>query len=511
MDCVDTRRLSEIQDAVSSKLIDGLLRTHPNDIRSIPESWTSWWAWAASGFVPTSEAEKPELCAPWIRLLRYYCEKLRIAPDADHLASAVGMSPKKSHEVFRMTAYVESVIRDSGIDPSAACIVDVGAGQGYLTRTLQVHLRCRGVLALDADDLQTTGAKKWERKLGIEDSVMHQTIWITPSNLLETVDEWITGMRRSEDDPIPVFLVALHACGSLTPTILRTFVAARRRRYSWEGTIPTWRPAGMVAVGCCYNLLQPEDFPMSAALSNYRRNQAPPAPALPASAYHLATQIPGTWLRTPEALADVTLAVRKIVWRALLSCEYSLGSADARLSEQRSGDQSGAPTADEERLSDLRKSCLGTEGTGMRPEMQRLGKLNKRFYDNWDEFVAAAAAKMGFSPAQDLRPGHDPEQRAALESQLSVLHTLRCMIGPLVESLIVLDRKVWLVEQLNGAGGSADGGDGSAGRSGVELGAGTIEGAHAGHDPMTVTIENLFDQATGSGRNMAITAVCSKQ
>lgn len=121
-----------------------------------------------------------------------------------------------------------------------------------------MHLRCRGVLALDADDLQTAGAKKWERKLGIEDSVTHRTIWITPSNLLETIDEWITGMRRSEDEPMPVFLVALHACGSLTPTILRTFVAARRRQYSWEGTIPTWRPAGMVAVGCCYNLLQPE-------------------------------------------------------------------------------------------------------------------------------------------------------------------------------------------------------------------------------------------------------------
>ena len=111
---------------------------------------------------------------------------------------------------------------------------------------------------MDADNAQTAGAKKWERKLGIEDSVTHRTIWITPSNLLETVDEWITGMRRSEDEPMPVFLVALHACGSLTPTILRTFVAARRRQYSWEGTIPTWRPAGMVAVGCCYNLLQPE-------------------------------------------------------------------------------------------------------------------------------------------------------------------------------------------------------------------------------------------------------------
>ena len=50
------------------------------------------------------------------------------------------------------------------------------------------------------------------------------------------------------------------------------------------------------------------------------------------------------------------------------------------------------------------------------------------------------------------------------------------MIGPLVESLIVLDRKVWLVEQLNGAGSSADGGDGSEGGSGVELGRERLRG-----------------------------------
>ncbi|KAL1744082.1 methyltransferase domain-containing protein [Schizophyllum fasciatum] len=496
------QQLLRIQDALASDLVDGLLRTHPNDLTTIPDSWTSWWTWAAKTSSALQLAEDDAL--PWVRILNYYCAKLGITPAES--ASAVGMSPKKSHEVFRMTAYIASVIRERGIDPSAACIVDVGAGQGYLTRTLQVHLRCRGILALDADDAQTAGAKKWEKKLGIEDAVTHRTIWITPSNLLDTIDDWIASMRHSEDDveAIPVFLIALHACGSLTPTILRTFVSATRRQYSNEvspqtaGAPRPWRPAGLVSVGCCYNLLRPEDFPMSATLCDHRRNAAPPAPALPASAFHLATQIPGTWLRTPGARADATLAVRKIVWRALLAREFSLRAAPC----ERAPDDQGAPSG--ERASDLRKSCLGTEGTGLKPEMQRLGKLNKKFYDNWGEFVAAAAAKMGFAPAEG-RLAQDAAARRALERQLSVLHTLRCIIGPLVESLIVLDRQAWLVEQLNGRhrGGPADG-------PGVDSGAHCAAGgAHAGLGPVTVAIENLFDQATGSGRNMAITALPS--
>ena len=87
MDYGDFRRLTSMQDALSSELIDSLLRTHPNDISSIPESWASWWAWAASGSALYAEAEKPELDAPWMHLLRYYCGKLRIAPNANHLVS----------------------------------------------------------------------------------------------------------------------------------------------------------------------------------------------------------------------------------------------------------------------------------------------------------------------------------------------------------------------------------------------------------------------------------------
>ncbi|TRM61166.1 methyltransferase domain-containing protein [Schizophyllum amplum] len=517
-----------MQDFLSTEFVDTLLRTHPNDNGNIPESWASWWAWAGSAASCVSSSHVS--AAPWMRLLEYYCsgtqtptalQRVNIRPfeyqDADipeqlrvfieklrqlsldrtpidihgqwHAvptiqASAVGMSPKKSHEVFRMTAYVASFIRGCGIDPATACIVDVGAGQGYLTRTLQLHIQCRGILALDGDDAQTAGAKKWEKKLCIEDSVTHRTIWITPMNLIETVDQWAADLQRADDESMPVFFVALHACGSLTPTILRTFAEGRRRLSSRiEGTPPLWHPAGVVAVGCCYNLMHPDDFPMSTALISHRQNMSPPASALPASAYHLATQIPGVWVQTPEALTNATLAVRKIVWRALLSHDFSLKPFTAKSTSREFELHSDLSCARGETPSARRQSCIGTEGTGMRPEMQRLGKLNNKFYDNWEDFVAAAAERMGFKPIQEgTRP--DPEKRYALENQLSVLHILRCMTGPLVESLVVSDRRAWLVEQLNGTSDATE---------------------YA--SSMMVAIVNLFDQATGSGRNIAITAV----
>ena len=70
-------------------------------------------------------------------------------------------------------------------------------------------------------------------------------------------------------------------------------------------------------------------------------------------------------------------------------------------------------------------------------------------------------------------------KRERTESRLAVLHTLRCLLGPLVESMILLDRLVWIREELAGVAGGA----------GIE---------------MDVQLVNLFDQDTGSGRNVGI-------
>jgi hypothetical protein len=111
---------------------------------------------------------------------------------------------------------------------------------------------------LDADEAQTSGAQRWERRLlplpsDENPPITHKTIHVTPEALYSTIDAWIAEEvpRGSEGTlEIPVLLVGLHACGSLTPDIIK--VLGQRPLGKTR-----WRITSMVLVGCCYNLMNP--------------------------------------------------------------------------------------------------------------------------------------------------------------------------------------------------------------------------------------------------------------
>ncbi|KIY52182.1 hypothetical protein FISHEDRAFT_35749 [Fistulina hepatica ATCC 64428] len=470
-----SRKHPEIKDIcnlVDSELLFSLMNIHPNDdVESIlPRSWLSWWHWAAEDMPADSgDALHDAFGTPQRWPIRYdlrqmvmYCEAVKFD------LNSWGMSPKKAHEVLRLTTYIADLLCSMNLNAASVRIVDVGAGQGYLTRALKLYVGSRHLLALDSDDAQTRGAQKAEDKLRIRDgSITHKTVHITSQNLIQTVNEWIAEDTDSDDAPnMPVLFVALHACGSLTPTILRSLLEARRKRRRLR-----WTPIGVIAVGCCYNLLSPEaDFPLSGAVRSARVGKPP----LPSSAYHLAAQIPDQWARNAVTWQETSLAVRKVAWRALLGRNlktlpaklHGLNGTTRRMNEVPSDDSSNAvpkPLA--------RVSCLGTTGTGNNHDMRRLGRLNHAAYASWDIFCSRASEKIGVSI-------HDYERDSQLERQLQILHVLRCLCGPLVESLFVLDRVRWFEEQL----ATEEPDDGP---------------------PLKVDLVNIFDQETGSGRNIA--------
>jgi Methyltransferase domain len=219
-----------------------------------------------------------------------------------------GMSPKKAHEVSQMSTFIQSVL--SRAETDIRHIVDIGAGQvghvvlcralvlmvrlvhdcqGYLSRALSSFPMSMNVIALDSSEVQTKGAERrssnLQRKLaktalksGAEcctsdmpenlhtrtpaacgdpstmssvtnGSLTHERISITPQTLHSTVSRWISG--QSTCQTTPVMLVALHACGTLTPDILRCFLATQDPQKSWYA-------AALVVVGCCYNLMSPD-------------------------------------------------------------------------------------------------------------------------------------------------------------------------------------------------------------------------------------------------------------
>lgn len=203
------------------------------------------------------------------------------------------------------------------------------------------------------------------------------------------------------------------------------------------------------------------DFPLSKPLRNLI-----PVPKLTIAAVHLAAQVPSQWLKNEDATRDAELAVRKVVYRALL--QPVLHAAAVQLSAV--GNHAML-------LEQLVRPNLGET-----LENRRLGKLNDKAYQDWPTFLERATDKLGIDLAAISASLPDwlthEETRLRMESALFVLQTLRCILGPLIETLILLDRHDWIQHELaemNGHGQEVE-----------------------------VEMVNLFDQATGSGRNVGL-------
>jgi len=114
------------------------------------------------------------------------------------------------------------------------------------------------VLALDVSDSQAKGAERQglrQKSPSDQGSFTYRIGNITPGALLRSVDEWIADISPPavESHPPSVVFVALHACGSLTPDILRTSVSEMRGS---NGGNRSWSLNAAIVVGCCYNMME---------------------------------------------------------------------------------------------------------------------------------------------------------------------------------------------------------------------------------------------------------------
>ena len=113
---------------------------------------------------------------------------------------------------------------------------------------------------------------------------------------------------------------------------------------------------------------------------------------------------------------------------------------------------------------------------------RRLGKLNDKYYENFEIFLDSAGKKMEVDLTDRLSKllHRDPRtlENTDIARRIEVWQALRCILGPPMESLIILDRILWLWENM-----SKDQDVGSA---------------------MHMELLNVVDQATDSGRNIVI-------
>ncbi|KAJ2820628.1 hypothetical protein IWW50_004985, partial [Coemansia erecta] len=218
------------------------------------------------------------------------------------------MNPKKQVEVAELSQLVSEVAAES----ACSLVVDVGAGQGYLSRVLAYSSTALSVLAVDSSPKQQRGAESMQRRTikrlqgpraaadgfewdsrraaRLEHTVMHVS--------LDNVGQLSESARAAAPDA-RWMLCGLHACGDLSSAVLKAFAES-------DAT-------AVVLVPCCYNLITEDPrescdagFPLSAAMCGTRLGK---------NALKTACQATSRWDASPEA---TLAAFRRNYFRALL-------------------------------------------------------------------------------------------------------------------------------------------------------------------------------------------------
>ncbi|XP_043689488.1 protein RRNAD1 isoform X5 [Telopea speciosissima] len=313
-----------------------------------------------------------------------------------------GMNLKKKHEVEILAAIVNSTARKVG----GQTIIDVGAGQGYLAQVLsfQYHL---SVVAIDASS-----------HLGE----------VTSARAERIKKHYLSKMRKA-----------------------RTFLECREVK-------------AVVSIGCCYNLLSEEGsentgpqcgFPMSesAKLAGFSFGK---------NARDLACQSAERWrnLTRDAALQNFDLHAFRAVFQMVL-CRYypevwkaspSIGRKGKALRRQ----QQRRVLESNLRLEEYGQSCSTSDIDSLSPKISssnNMGEGSQSYTVDkcslFENFCKSGLCRLGLVPSQEIDFLGVWKEAQHFSELVGPYWSLRAALGPLLETLILLDRLLFLQEQGN--------------------------------------------------------------
>ncbi|KAL2920174.1 hypothetical protein HK105_200240 [Polyrhizophydium stewartii] len=332
-----------------------------------------------------------------------------------------GMKPKKRIEVQSLSALIDRLARSHRIDS----IVDMGAGQGYLDACL-VYSYGHTVIGVDDDMIQTCGAKvksdRIEQRMANQPRtggrLFHVNRRVEPHESFAMVMQGLADASDNEAERCEIarvvagrdgagarwLLCGLHTCGDLAAAMIRQFL--------------TGDASVLCGVGCCYNHVTEQygDEGDPVAGSGYPLSHAVRALGvqLGFSARMVACQATCRWAEQPGASDNFT----KHFWRALLQLvivEHDL-----------------LPAA-----SDTASIIVGRLGRGA-------------FGHGFATYAEHALKRLGIAyPTATLTRSvleSYAERFASREKEIAVVWTLRSMLAEAIESLLLIDRYLHIVE-----------------------------------------------------------------
>ncbi|XP_012708126.2 protein RRNAD1 [Fundulus heteroclitus] len=394
------------------------------------------------------------------------------------------VKPKKQHEIRKLGTLVKQLCDQTG----CRRVVDVGSGQGHLSRFLSFGLGL-SVTAIEADHTLAAMAVKYDGELlwtlekekqkkscsfqppEARSVPRHIAGWVNPrasweafikqleyanhamegaqtssapskkrrADLTQTDGLWLSS-DRSEREQMPsegrccsdirtfseeardaeetrlldyphFVLTGLHACGDLSATLLRHFVSCPQVR-------------GITSVACCYMKITTKENPTPPGLI------PPPTPLTPgAEAAPLGFGYPmSSWVRG--------LPGHQLSYKAREGACHAVEDYARRLVE-------------ESQL--LRTHCyramLETFIRDARPDLRRAGiqTIKKAHLLAFTEYARLGLPRVGLPPDLAL----DQERVAAMleqQNKVVVYFTLSLLLAPVVETLVLLDRMIYLKE-----------------------------------------------------------------
>jgi len=200
-------------------------------------------------------------------LIQYYQTTQKLSVDRRQTIDAIpiphslssGLSPKKAHEISQLSTFLHNQIKALNKGREVV-VVDIGSGLGYLGQMLHSLFKYY-IINVEGVKSYCEGSEKRERKslndMDTSKFISHINIFLmddkkTFSGFYKSVKDIIGQWSESFETKPFIVLTGLHSCADLIPTMLKLFENGKYGTDQSSDDSPISFDL-MVAVGCCYH------------------------------------------------------------------------------------------------------------------------------------------------------------------------------------------------------------------------------------------------------------------
>lgn len=329
------------------------------------------------------------------------------------------MSLKKEHEVARLSEFIIEFGRTHGID----AIVDVGSGSGYLSHRLSQEFP---ILAIDGDASRihySQGSQQVPSLTGTHRfPIEHVTLHLDTKALSSLLDSYSLDanghLSKTRGRRPKYLLTALHACGDLSAsTILESYKSGPAIKC-------------IVVIGCCYQMMTPKGFPLSEQV------KVQSVVGVDRFPYEI-----------PRRVKDDDLPLLQTSYRLLNSaCQTMVNFSPQRI---RDTWQSFLYRALLEAFLESKGQFEYSPDEDFAQSKLKVGMTGKDVYSNgFLHYAQVTLKRLGHSTIEDseildFQSRHDMNK---LFNRMALTSTIKRLLGPCIESLLLLDRLAYLKE-----------------------------------------------------------------